>query len=186
MKRIHLALALFLSMYTASANADVLTWHFENSSFYLGGTINGVFLYDADTNQVTDVDFETTFGGGYEGAAYTQVYITPNIPVTSSAFPFYTGTLTQYSPFIIISMDSPLGDGPGTVSFNSYEYRCNDEDCGQFSEVRTGNGQITTNPGAAAAPTPEPPAIALLSSGAIGLIYPRLRRRWTRSQQRKR
>ena len=69
MRRLFLLGALLFAL---PAHANPITWHLDGVAFDDGGTANGSFVYDADTNIYSDVSVVTTAGSAFAGAAYND------------------------------------------------------------------------------------------------------------------
>ena len=57
-------------MVTSSASALPITWTVSDVVFDDGGTLNGIFVYDADANVYTDINLTTTAGTTLPGDVY--------------------------------------------------------------------------------------------------------------------
>jgi len=67
-------IALVLLVWCGSIQAIPLTWTLNNVVFDDGGTAHGSFVYDSDTEDLTEVEIWTTAGSSYEGYAYDDCY----------------------------------------------------------------------------------------------------------------
>lgn len=167
MKQISIALMLCSPLIACTAHANPVSYYFEDTSLQGGGTINGSFTYDADTNKSTNINFTTGFGAYYPGAKYTTVFTNDNvsIPLTSSNFAFDTGNTNAGSPFLILWTPEPLTNAGGTTTFMVREFDCVEDDCaGIPQQDRIGGGTITSDP-SMVAPVPEPASLTLIFLG---------------------
>ena len=60
-------------MASVPLRAIPLTWTLHNVTFNDGGTASGTYVYDADTNTVSNINIVTTAGSAMPGATYTNL-----------------------------------------------------------------------------------------------------------------
>lgn len=82
-KRLFAGLAIFLL--AAIAHATPVNWKLNGVLFSDGGTANGTFVYDADTNQFSAINITTTTGSVLSGAAFTYVCSSPCVGLAPSS-----------------------------------------------------------------------------------------------------
>ena len=147
------------------ASADQVTWDLSGVTFSDGGTASGSFVYNADTNTVSSVDFTTTAGGSFGGATYAGVdpgfgpSATDIVFVTDSSLLDFTGT-----PVLQMIFASALTDLGGTILLSGTgEGVCANIGCtsGIESRIITG-GEVFS--------APEPSSLLLLGMGMFGLV----------------
>lgn len=149
-----------LSLMATTLNADVLTtYEIQNATFRQGGTLEGSFVYDATTEEITDYHFMTTadgffFLGDLEWIPFDTPPFGDNHELTARLG--FSTLVLNYS-----DLNSPGGQEDFTATMTP--------------EV----GRSDFADGVAIA-TPEPGTIPILLFGALGLIGVR---QWRRTLQ---
>ena len=146
------------------AEAVPLTWTLNGVIFRDGGTANGSFVYDADTNIFSDFEINTTAGADFAGATYTDFLFGDGAAfqvVPDASLPSLDGSLD----FTIV-MTSPLTNNGGTIDvLIALEGLCQNAACDALSTIR--NTEFLTGSVTA---VPIPTALYLFGSGLLGLI----------------
>ena len=153
------ALMAALLVFSTVAQADTLTWTLTGVRFDDGGTANGTFTFDSDTNSILNWNLTTTAGGtlgafsynsGDGGSAFSN-------GAGSNDFFFDDAANDRYMRLNTLSGLT----GPGTVGLGGGQfgegYECTN--CGNVRFIV--DGEVTS--------TPEPGSLALLGSGLVGL-----------------
>lgn len=166
-------LAYFCAPSTASA--DGVTWDLSGVTFSDGSTASGSFVFDATTDQITDVDITTTAGTAFTGATY--VGENPGFGGGSYFGPTFYQLVFSTNPsdpslgapllvFYSVSDGFPnLAPGGEIVLDNSSgEFTCGNATC---SEVGSTIRSLT---GGAIIAAAEPSSLALLAVGLAGLM----------------
>lgn len=165
MKTLTVLVAALLAVSTFKAEAALVRWTFEDTSYNLQGpgTISGSFLFDTDSREYSDVRVTVANTGSSTFDGLYEVIFPPATSIAAFSL-FKDGPLSSGSPIIQVRWTRPLFVSvPVGVAFTQAGI-CGDENCG-FIEPgaprRFGDtGSLT--------PTPIPiPASALLLLGAI-------------------
>jgi hypothetical protein len=170
---------LFLCVVTGNANANVVTWTFQNAFWEDGGTITGSFDYDADIDTYSNVSITTTdgngtptiFGGAYNGSAHLGSGNTTLVLYSdTSTHPLDVAgelrlDLAFYGPAPDYAGFTNAG-GTLTVDTISAETICLVTPCG-FGEK---DDRAISSGTVIGAVVPVPPALWLFGSGLLGLI----------------
>jgi hypothetical protein len=105
-----------LSLLASNADATHVLWVLGSASMNDGGTAAGSFVYEADTNTYSSINFTTTSGFALPGETYHDVtpgYGGANLGVTmvhDASLPNLTG-----STFLAIQFATPLTNAGGVV-----------------------------------------------------------------------
>ena len=154
-----------LAVSSLIAEAVPLTWTLDGVIFQDGGTANGSFVYDADTNIFSDIEINTTAGTDFAGATYTDFLFGNDFSglqvVPDASLPSLVGSLE-----FTISWSSPLTNNGGTIDVPiAVEGLCQNAACDVASAIRATEfftGSVTA--------VPIPPALYLFGSGLLALI----------------
>ena len=166
----------------SSVHATPLTWTLNNAVFTDGGTATGSYIYDADTNSISNINIVTSAASPFGGSlTYGFVaFLPPQFVVAyENSGPPYTGTLA-----LVLALVSPMTNLGGTIPFDlaaqpiaPYEGVCWDTECVGINPFRYfTSGSVTA---LAPAETPLPAALPLFVTGlaGIGVIAHRHRRK---------
>jgi len=163
--------ALAAVLVAGGAQAEALKWQFSGATFEGGGQITGTFVYDADADTVSQVNFNTSAGGAVAAAAYRQ--INPTYPHTGGLYvlALTTSGSATGAPGIQIAFATPLtDDGTETqlAAANSVEGAC-DDDCTTLQEPSRAvlAGSVVLAEAAEAEPIPTLSEWAMILFGAV-------------------
>jgi hypothetical protein len=163
-----IAMCAMLTVGYMNADAAPLRWNLDGGTFLDGGSANGSFVYDADTNTYSDIAINTTAGTILGGATYLDVVVgTVNgfRVVPDAALADLTGSLNLGIVFF-----TPLTNFGGTIDLQLiFEGFCLDSTC---SGITLNGGRLIDiggDPGSVTA-VPLPAAVWLFGSGLLGLV----------------
>ena len=184
MWRMLLLAAFALCQWSAPAFALPIQWTLEGVTFSDGASAFGTFVYDADTNEYTDINITTTTASR-PGAMYAFVCVAPctgvmpdqngELNLTTSPSSDQTGL-----PGFALFFDPPLSNSGGVRAvLGALEADCSNSTCvAPTGTMRSGAGSVVAlvvNPAPAPALTPWGLIIAsFLLTGVAGFA---LRRR---------
>ena len=66
-----LILGVSLAALSPTTHADPVEWTLQNIVFEDGGTLTGTFVFDADTQTVSNINLEASAGFNFSGNTYT-------------------------------------------------------------------------------------------------------------------
>jgi len=161
------ALAACLVAAAGSASATPVTWTLQNVTFTDGATASGSFVYDADTDTISNVSITTSVGPLYAGNDY--LLSDPGFGPSPTFFVVVTGTLADYTGTGALALGpaTPMTNGGGTIPLflnSGGEFTCVDAGCTNGSFVRGfASGSIS------APSIPEPATVSLFLLGLAGL-----------------
>lgn len=160
-----LALSLGLFFAPGMAFAVPVTWTLQNATFADGSTASGSFVYDADTNTVSNVNITATAGSNHAQAVFTLPHA--NIAVQPRQIVFQTSNTLAEGEEIIILATPQLTNSGGTITpgLNSRRANCADAACTTF--LQTPQNYITGGTLLSSLP---PPTIPTLTEWALILL----------------
>jgi hypothetical protein len=152
------------------AGANPVTWTLSGVQFADGASATGTFIYDADTNALTDWHISTTDGVLAHYDYDSSDSLTAWVSSTHLAFDLKSNTR-----YLTIDLSAAMSDAggvvgihaPAGVSIKDGSFECNN--CGTFREIRQGSLTAVHN-------VPEPASLGLVA-GALGLLGLSARRR---------
>jgi hypothetical protein len=169
-----------LVMASAPASADPITWTFTDAFINHQESIQGDFVYDVDTNTVSDFDI-TVSAGFFIGTAFSYnpgdafVFEAASSPSTGTSISFYQNGAANPAPPLaadfILQTFTELTDAGGVISLDgtiTAEYL---NDFPQQSDIH-GSGTLV---GVGTTPEPSSFGIAGLGFGLLAITR-RLRR----------
>jgi hypothetical protein len=135
-----LVLVCILFVGPLTAHAVPVQWTFSGVTFTDGGTANGSFVYDADTNVYSSVNITTTAGTLFPGAVYTDE--SPGFTSTASVALFVTAAPQPLTgtPAFAPAFAAPLTNAGGTVTLAPAALRegtCNNATCSVGTGLRS-------------------------------------------------
>jgi hypothetical protein len=176
MKRILIAaLVVAASM---EANATPVSWELVDFQFNDGGAAYGSFIYDSDTNQLSNIDIHTTAGSILNGRHFFSTAgvwgSTPEYGVlafSDTSGPDFTG-----AGWFLIDANIDFNAFPGTIANQSLavgaESFCINYSCWSAANEITNPGQSRNTISGylvASVPVPEPETYAMMLTG-LGLV----------------
>ena len=173
MRRIEAAaVAVILTCFSVCVQAMPVQWTLDDVNFDDFGTAIGSFVYDADTDVMSDASVVTTPGSSFDGAVYTEIRGGGTSPIDNIFLFLRSGTGDLRGQSILQLMFAPgsLTNAGGTIPIfldaNPIvgEISCLNSTCDMVGEVR----DITS--GSVTASTIPIPATAWLFGSALGLL----------------
>jgi len=164
---IRVGICAILLISTISAEAAPLTWTLDGVTFPDGGSANGSFVFDADTNIYSNIAINTTTTTTFVGATYTDFfsYNSPGfVAVPDVSLPSLSGSLA-----FGIAFWEPLTNAGGNIDvFIVYEGVCRNTACELIDTIPSRTEVFPI--GASVTAVPIPPALYLFGSSLLGLI----------------
>jgi hypothetical protein len=170
-------IAVLLSFTAGAAQAVPVTWTLQDWTFNDGGSASGSFVYDADTNNFSDMFIATTNGTERTGVIYSEAISGGN--TAFSAVPFAGFPSLVSSPNLMVMFADQLTNLGGVVGvFMGQESTCNNAGCTSLTGPIRFLGE-----GASVSAVPIPAALSLFLSGLAVFGAVARRRRLSGSAQ---
>jgi len=169
-------LSALLTLGSFSAYAIPIPWSITGT-FDDSGTLSGSFIYDVDTDIVSDISITTTAGSTLPGYAYTLLHPhTVSVPGLSGLPLVSNWIATPTDGYLALAFASPLTNAGGTIAIlsTSYEGQCLNVFCGPGPTAP--NTRFITS-GTLVSSVPEPGTLALLGIGLVGMGLARRRKK---------
>jgi MYXO-CTERM domain-containing protein len=171
-----LAAALAAVFAAVPSNATPIIWTLQDVTFTDGGTAQGHFTYDADTNILSNVSIKTSLTDAFPGGVYKFPDLSlPSIRASDPAFvTMGSGDLTGTPLLALYLFPAAMTDAGGTLHIPPgvpLEGLCNDATCTDGAAYRFSAGGFITS-----ASVPEPATAPVLFAALLGLGLFGLRR----------
>ena len=146
-----LIVGISLGALSATTHAEPIEWTLNNIVFDDGGTATGTFVYDAATNDLSDINIQTSDGFVFSGNTYSSTLgVLPVKIALTTATNF--GDLSNELILDLLFIGDGLTDAGGTVAVgdtvngSSVESFCIDVTCGNQDPQRfiLPGGTVTT------------------------------------------
>ena len=174
-----IATVVFALSSAIAAHAVPVQWTLSNAVFDDGGTASGSFVFDAATNDYSNIAISTV--AGTSGSAFTYANIPPVFFKNPGQFfgVSATGDLTGAGQ-LFLNFSGPMTDAGGTLDIvlsSSSQAVCSNADCTFISTPfqRFVSGSIVSSP-VSAVPLPAGLALGLTGMAAFGAARRRGRR----------
>ncbi len=173
--------AIIVLLSAGMAHAAPLTWTLANVSFEDGGTADGSFVYDADTDTYSAISITTT-AGTLVTPGHTYGFPHPLIGssvIMSTVTALGGGDLTN-EWILFLEFDGWLTNAGGTVpikpfTVTPYVYSFEAQSLNASGTSLTDGRNILSASGSVSA-VPEPATLSLVAIGALGMIARRKRK----------
>jgi len=168
-----------MTLFATVANAVPVTWRIDGVlAFEDGGTVSGVFTYDADTNEYSDVAITTTDGSLLNGFSYNLLDPRPSNNSENDALYLISTDAPNFPNAQVLNIDFEFAitNAGGTQPIRGInEYSCGPANCTGPSIYRYEDNSGYPGFSGTVSSVPIPTAAWLFGSALAGLGWARRR-----------